>query len=68
MYHVISTNLLYYNQFNTVFYNQLKIESISHISSSTVKYSHHVGTIRLRVGGKYKQTFNSGLKFLWYIG
>ena len=66
-YHVLITNINH-NQVNDTIYNELKFYGSNNLVNNTVEDSLTILTIMLR-GGKYsRQTFKSGLTYLWVSG
>ena len=61
MEHVMSTNLVGYNQLNGVVENELKFDSSSSLANNTVKYRLPIVNVSLRGGKNSRQTLKSGL-------
>ena len=58
MEHVMSTNLVRYNQLNGVVENELKFDSSSSLANNTVKYPPPIVNVSLRGGKNFIQTLN----------
>ena len=64
---VIITNTNY-NKLNDVIENELKFDSSNSLANNPIKYPLPIVTIRLRGGKKSRQTYKSGLTWLWENG